>query len=194
MIRFLFALVLLTNSAFGQDLFGTDFDGIFDAHVDEVVRTEKDNGQWEERLTLPGPVLLTRGVDSSGNVFHYGLDQSGNGAVGCFLIIAIDVRATADHCPGTVSPEQASALDKFLEAATQFYARNNIPSRAVSAVRDGIQESISYRTQQMEPAICDGESIKHIQGFASALAAPDSLENIDAALGPPRLPVTNPCL
>jgi hypothetical protein len=120
-----------------------------------------------------------------------GLDESGEGAVGCFVSILATIESAVQACEVSLPADQAAIQKTYLDEALTFYAANAIPAvdKATAQARfDALVAS------QIEGALPFCGNLNIMTELADRLFTTDSRAEVTGMMSTPRLPVANPCL
>jgi hypothetical protein len=185
MLRWM-VLALLATPAMGQDRQIIDYDALFRDKAAEVV-TEQRDGLTIRTLNLPGNVVVQDTGTSDGIV---AFDQSDGGAVGCFLMIYVQLGDALKICPALGTAEDRVRHAAYVSRVNVFVAANAYPPMTVAEL-EGLLDTYAKPTDQ---AICGRFDDIDMDGFIAGFLGPDMDAQLDKALATPRLPVNNPCL
>ena len=143
----------------------------------------------EVRQILPvGPVTLL--FDRTMTNPYTGLDESGEGAVGCFVSILATIASAVAACEVELPAEQLAIQTDYQSRALDFYAAN-VPDADRMTVQDRFDALIAGQIAATRPFCAN---VDLVTDLADRIFTPDSAAEIDGMLSIPRLPVSNPCL
>lgn len=161
-----------------------DYQGLFAQSAESV----EVLSQTRTALTV-GPVIVLR--DKTEPREYTGIDESGQGAVGCFVTILATIESALQACEARLPPAQAAIQATYLDEALSFYAANAVPV----ADRDTVQARFdALVASQIAGALPFCANLDVVTNLADRLFTPDSRAEITGMLSIPRLPVANPCL
>jgi hypothetical protein len=170
--------------AFADPLDLIDYEGLFADNADkvQVVSTARQILQLEN-------ITILR--DSNEARQYTGLDESGEGAVGCFVSILATIESALQACEASLPEDQAAVQATYLDQALSFYAENAVPAASRETVQDRFDALVASQIIGARP-YCSNLSV--VTNLADRIFAPDSRAEIDGMMSLPRLPVSNPCL
>jgi len=149
---------------------------------DNAARIER-RPDGTEVLAMPGGVIVTRKGDTV-------LENDPSGAVGCSLVLWINMRIIVDACVG-LSPSEAAMADARIERQMRFAAENSWPPIAVEDLRAAFaRHAWPVTEKQCDQARNEG----WLKSELEMLRDPAGDAKLDRLLATPRLPVMNPCL
>ncbi|MFT6075886.1 MAG: hypothetical protein ACJAZ1_002818 [Yoonia sp.] len=122
---------------------------------------------------------------------YTGLDESGEGAVGCFVTILATIESALQACEATLSDDQAAVQASYLDEALSFYAANAVPPVSRATVQERFDALVA---SQIEGALPYCANLSVVTNLAEQIFSADSRAEIDGMMSVPRLPVSNPCL
>ena len=166
-----------------------DYELVMSQHTDEVVATTDDSGQLVRLLSLPGQIEVScRGP--VGQADCWGSDLSGQGGVGCALVVVATLDAMAKTCPGFASEVEGQRLDKTARSIAVFVMENTVPARPVNELDQFLLE-ISQEARQ-------GCAIPNdVRELKTDVVADETWsqveEELEQMLAVPRLPVGGDC-
>ena len=184
MNRFAITLLLCAGQAGADPLGLIDYEALFAENAADVEVVSPDRS-----ILQIGEVTILRGSDLG---FEFtGLDESGEGAVGCFVSVLASLEAAVQACGIVLTPEQEAARADYRSMALKFYSANALPPATIESVRDAYARLISDEVLGVLP-FCDNAD--QFVTFANRLFAPEARPEIEGMMSIQRLPVTNPCL
>lgn len=184
MNRLAMILVLCAGQAGADPLGLIDYEALFAENAADVEVVSPDRS-----ILQVGAVTILRGSDEG---FEFtGLDESGEGAVGCFVSVLASLEAAVQTCEIVLTPEQEAARADYRTMALGFYADNVIPPATIDTVTDAYAGLVSGEMAGVLP-FCDNAD--QFVTFATRLFAPEARPEIEGMMSIPRLPVSNPCL
>ena len=160
-----------------------DYEGLFAANPDAV----EDISELRQILRVGEVTLLYDRVEDKP---YAGIDESGEGAVGCFVGILATIESAVQACEVTLPDEQLAIQSDYQTRALDFYA-DNLPGVDRTTVQDRFDALVSGQVEGTRPFCAN---IDLVTDLADRIFTPDSAEEIDGMLSIPRLPVGNPCL
>lgn len=122
---------------------------------------------------------------------YTGIDESGLGAVGCFVSILATIESAHAACEAELPEEQFAKHQDYLNKVVSFYAENlpyPMPTALVHSRYYGLMES------QIEGARPFCSNLDLVTNLADRLFSPEGEAEVNRMLSKPRLPVANPCL
>lgn len=183
-MRCLFLAVgLLATPLAADPLDLIDYEGLFAANADAV----EDASEVLQILTMGEVTLL---YDRTVETPYTGLDESGEGAVGCFVGILATIESAVRACEVQLPADQLLIQQDYQTRALDFYAAN-VPDTDRDTVQDRFDALVSGQIEGTRPFCAN---IDLVTDLADRIFTPDSAEEIDGMLSIPRLPVSNPCL
>jgi hypothetical protein len=181
-------LALLAAPAMGQDRAIIDYDALFRDKAAEVV-TSDEGGRTVETLMLPGEVMVRKADDRV-----VGMDQSEDGAVGCFFMIYVDLGASLQSCSVLGTSEERARYKDYMSRINTFVATNAYRPMTVEEV-EGLVRTVQERADAPGCDRFDDEDMKGFIGtFVENFLSAEMGAVLDMSLATPRLPVNNPCL
>ncbi|MEM9788457.1 MAG: hypothetical protein AAF801_18310, partial [Pseudomonadota bacterium] len=161
-----------------------DYERLFAENAEEVEVVSADR-----EILKVGDITILRGSDEG---FEYtGLDQSGQGSVGCFVSVLASLESAMRACEVTLPPEQQAISDAYRADALAFYAANAFPPAELAEVERRFEALIASELEMSRP-FCANPSV--VTDFSDRLFVEDTRPEIDGMMSIPRLPVANPCL
>ncbi|MEP3347424.1 MAG: hypothetical protein ABJN34_07800 [Litoreibacter sp.] len=183
-MKWLVMALMLAGPAAAQTALDTDFEKL----VEEA-------GSQDEVVTHG--VTIIRERMPNGPTSYEAFDGTDQGAVGCWMMIAVHASAMDRQCELSVNPSERAALDNLLGGIARFYAENNVPimpeGRDLVAVRSAIEMLIKGESTTIIPENCTGEPADFVESFVDNLSVTASEEHFQNVLGPKRIPVMSPC-
>lgn len=172
-------MVILSTHAAQADVLGlNDYDLIFEENAADIVVGEDGT----ETLNLPGGVRLSRLNSQLTGAY----DLSGEGALGCSVMIMSELQGYQKYCEGPMSDAAVERLDEQMDTVLDFYARNAYPPTDLGRAREAYDTMVKSRTGcRADPYIL---SMLEQFNVAEMSFEADDLDGVD------RLPVNNPCL
>lgn len=161
-----------------------DYAGIFAQNADKVVEVSPARSI----LQLENVTILH---DTNEATEYAGLDESGEGAVGCFVSILATIESALQACEVTLPDGQAAIQAIYLDEALSFYAANTVPVASRETVQDRFDALVASQIEGARP-YCANLSV--VTNLAAQIFNPDSRAEIAGMMSLPRLPVSNPCL
>jgi hypothetical protein len=183
-MRLTMILAFCAAPAVADPLALMDYDALFAANATEV--EVKDDGLF---TLQQGDVTLIR---RSGDTVEYsGVDQSGEGAMGCFVSVLASLDGALRACDIALAPAQIATQDVYRDDALAFYGANVYPPAASETVLERY-EALVVQEAEIAMPFCDDP--EQFVTFADRLFAPQSGAEIERMMSTPRWPVANPCL
>ncbi len=161
-----------------------DYEAVFEqnaADVEEVSETRS--------LLRVGDIALIR--DPALPRTFAGIDESGQGAVGCYVTILATIESALLACEGSLPAAQSARQKSYLEQALAFYAENTIPPAAPELVRARYDALVASQIEGARP-FCSNLDL--VTDLADRIFSDDGAGEISDMLSIPRLPVEFPCL
>lgn len=161
-----------------------DYEGLFEQRAADV---EAVSGT-RNILRLDDVTLIQ---DPTGIREYTGIDESGLGAVGCFVSILATIESAYQACEVDLPENQSAKHDEYLRQAVDFYSENlshPTPTGLVYLRYYGLVES------QTEGARAFCSNLDLVTTLADRLFSPEGEAEVNRMLSQPRLPVANPCL
>ena len=121
---------------------------------------------------------------------YTGVDESGRGAVGCFVGILATIESAVRACEVALPPEQLVIQSDYQTRALDFYAAN-VPDTDRATVQERFDALVESQIEGTRPFCAN---VDLVTDLADRIFTPDSAAEIDGMLQVPRLPVSNPCL
>ncbi len=161
-----------------------DYDAIFADNADSIAEIN------DARSILQiGDVTLLR--DTNEVQQYTGLDESGEGAVGCFVTILATIESALQACEVSLPDEQAAIQATYLNEALSFYAENAVPAASRETVQERFDALVASQIEGARP-YCSNLNV--VTNLADQIFTADSRAEIEGMMSLPRLPVSNPCL
>ncbi len=184
MKRLAIIAALCAGPAFADPLDLNDYAALFADNADkvQVVSPARSILQLEDITILH---------DTNEARQYTGLDESGEGAVGCFVSILATIESALQACEVALPADQTAIQATYLDEALSFYAANTSPPSTRETVQDRFDALVASQVQGARP-FCENLSI--INNLADQIFTADSRAEIDGMMSLPRLPVSNPCL
>lgn len=177
------ALALLASPLAADPLDLIDYEGLFTERADQV----EDVNETRQILRVGEVTLLYDRLEVNG---YTGLDESGQGAVGCFVSILATIESAVLACEIDLPDAQVAIRDDYLTRALDFYA-DNISGVDRSDVQERFDGLVGSQVESTRPFCAN---IDLVTDLADRIFTPESAAEIDGMLSVPRLPVSNPCL
>ncbi|MDX8350066.1 hypothetical protein SLH49_18910 [Cognatiyoonia sp. IB215446] len=185
MTKYVAAFVMLLAARAGADPLGLiDYEQLFAENADAVEAADADRD-----LLQVGDIVILRGNED--DVTFMGLDQSGHGAVGCFVSVLASLESALLACEVTLPAEQQAISDDYRARALAFYAENAFPPADPAEVMRRYDALVASEIDLARP-FCSDPSV--VTDFSDRLFVADTNDEIDGMMSIPRLPVANPCL
>ena len=180
-----FALALAVTAAplAADPLDLIDYEGLFAANAAMV-----EDVSEVRQILRQGPVILL--YDRTMDNPYTGLDESGEGAVGCFVGILATIESAVQACEVRLPPEQLAIQDDYQSRALDFYAAS-VPGVERGLVQERFDALVRGEIENTRPYCAN---IDLVTDLADRIFSPDSAAEIEGMLSLPRLPVSNPCL
>lgn len=183
-MRLTMILALCAGPALADPLDLIDYDGLFEANAADVEISDDDRS-----VLKLGDVSIIQ--DRSNGVQYTGVDQSGEGAVGCFVSVLASLEGVLRACDIALTPEQEVTQGAYRDDVLAYYGRNVQPEASLETVVDRYNALVAAEVEIAKP-FCDDPEQFII--FADRLFAPEARAEIEGMMSTPRLPVINPCL
>ena len=183
-MRFLAMIAALVGTqVYADPLDLIDYEGLFAANADAV----EDVSEVRQILRVGEVTLLYDRLEDSP---YTGIDESGFGAVGCFVGILATIESAVQACEVTLPDAQLTIQSDYQSRALDFYAAN-VPNTDRATVQERFDALVSGQIEGTRPFCAN---IDLAIDLADRIFTPDSATEIDGMLSVPRLPVANPCL
>ncbi len=160
--------------------------------ADQVVERRTDDGTVIRELTLEPGISVTEQTAPGGEPQYLAADLSEGGAVGCLLLIQVEVRMILGACPGSFPGIETATLDAQIERVSRWAAANAYPPLDADVTMGWVEERLAQGTDAACPDL--GEANPDIGALVAWITGPEAAGWIDETLAEPRLPVMNPCL
>lgn len=184
MKRILALLALWVAPVAADPLELIDYEALFAENPDQVT-TASDN----RKVLQMGDIVLLR--DQADGISYTGIDQSGQGAVGCFVSVLASLESALQACEVTLSPEQKAISDAYRAEALAFYAENAFPRVELAEVARRYDALVASEIEMSRP-FCSDLSV--VTDFSDRLFVDETRAEVEGMMSIPRLPVANPCL
>jgi len=183
-MRLILLALLAASPGFADPLELIDYEAFF-AQDDAIVENVDDT----RSTVMVDDVMIIR--DQSDGTRYTGVDQSGQGAVGCFVSVLAALEAAQQACDITLSQDQLDRQASYRRLALIFYGRNVQPPTTLENVQARYAALVATEVEASKQ-FCDAPD--EFTDFADRLFAPQALAEIEGMMSVPRLPVANPCL
>lgn len=161
-----------------------DYAGLFDTNPADVEDVSEARSVLRiDDVTLLRDENLPRGFT--------GIDESGVGAVGCYVTILATIESAMRACEAELPADQSALQDDYLMQALTFYAANTVPAAPFDLVKERYDALVSSQVAGARP-FCSNLDL--VTNLADRIFSPDGATEIAGMLSTPRLPVANPCL
>lgn len=184
MIRLTMILALCVGPAFADPLNLIDYEALFEANAEDVEVVGDDRS-----ILRRGDVAIIQ--DRVDGVQYTGLDESGEGAVGCFVAVMASLEGALQACDIALTPEQVVTQDAYRDMALRFYGNNVTPTVDLETI-EGLYAALVASEIAGAAPFCDAPD--QFTTFADRLFAPEARPEIEGMMSVPRLPVANPCM
>ncbi len=161
-----------------------DYEALFDQSASDV----EDVSEMRSLLRI-GDVTLIR--DESLPRGYTGLDEGGQGAMGCFVSILATIESAMQACEAELPQEQAETQRTYLTQALTFYAQNVVPQASFDVVEERYNALVSSQIEGARP-FCSNLDL--ITTLADRVFSAEGEAEVNGMMSTPRLPVANPCL
>ena len=161
-----------------------DYEALFARNAADV----EDLSQSRSILRL-GDVTLIRDPDMPRT--YTGLDESGQGAMGCFVTILATIESAMTACEAALPAEQTALQETYLEQALTFYAENTVPPAPLALVQERYDALVASQISGARP-FCSNLDL--VTTLADRIFSPAGAAEVASMMSVPRLPVENPCL
>lgn len=183
-MRYLALALAIVAAPVAADPLGLiDYEAFFAADPDNIEEVSEIL-----QILEVGPVTLLR--DRTEDVPYTGVDESGQGAVGCFVGILVTIQSAVRACDVALPPEQLTIQSDYQTRALDFYAAN-VPDTDRATVQERFDALVESQIEGTRPFCAN---VDLVTDLADRIFTPDSAAEIDGMLQVPRLPVSNPCL
>ena len=184
MKKLILAAAISAGPAFADPLDLLDYDALFVEKADQI----EVISETRSALSI-GSVILLR--DTTEEREYTGIDESGQGAVGCFVSILATIESSLQACEALLPPEQAEIQATYTQEALSFYAANVLPQVDRATAQDRYDALVASQIAAARPFCA---SLDVVTDLADRLFASESRAEIAGMMSVPRLPVSNPCL
>jgi hypothetical protein len=184
MKRLTMVLALCVGPLAADPLKLVDYEALFAANPDAV-----ENVSEVRSILRVGDVTVLH--DTTEARPYTGLDESGEGAVGCFVSILSTIESALQACDANLPAEQAAIQATYLDEALDFYAANALPATTRAEVDARFADLVA---SQIEGALPYCQNLDVVTNLADRIFTADSRDEITGMMSVPRLPVSNPCL
>ena len=184
MKRLAIIAALCAGPALADPLDLIDYAGLFADNPDKVQVVSPAR----QILQLENITILH---DSNEERQYTGLDESGEGAVGCFVSILATIESALQACEASLPEDQAAIQATYLDEALSFYAQNAVPVASRETVQERFDSLVASQIVAARP-YCSNLSV--VTDLADQIFTIESRAEIDGMMSLPRLPVSNPCL
>lgn len=161
-----------------------DYAGLFEGNSAVV----EDVSETRSVLRM-GDVTLLR--DENLPRGYTGIDESGVGAVGCYVTILATIESAMQACETALPADQAALQKDYLMQALTFYADNTAPPAPFALVEERYNALVSSQVAGARP-FCSNLDL--VTNLADRIFSTDGASEVAGMLSTPRLPVANPCL
>ena len=184
------AAVLAASPAL-SDVF-IDYGQLFLDKADQVTEQIRDDGVVTRELSLEPGITIMQTIEPDKAAEHVAMDMSEGGAVGCLLMIQVELRAMLAGCPGSFPGVDPEGLDTQIAAVSRFVAENAYPPMPLTEVQRFIDRRLDAGPGLECPAAADVDP--DLREMMAAMSGPEAELWVKESLETPRLPVMNPCL
>jgi hypothetical protein len=184
MKRLTIILALCAGPVAADPLDLIDYAALFEQNAADVAEVSETRS-----LLRLGDVTLIR--DESLPRGYTGLDESGQGAMGCFVSILATIESAMKACEAELPPEQAETQGSYLTQALTFYAENVVPQASFELVEERYNALVSSQIEGARP-FCSNLDL--VTSLADRVFSAEGAGEVTGMMSTPRLPVANPCL
>jgi hypothetical protein len=154
-----------------------------------------DNQDKVQVVSSPRQILQLDNItvlhDANEAQQYTGLDESGEGAVGCFVTILATIESALKACETSLPDDQAVVQVTYLDEALSLYAANAVPPASRATAQERFDALVALQIERARP-YCANLSV--VKNLADQIFSADSRAEIDGMTSVPRLPASNPCL
>ncbi len=161
-----------------------NYPALFEQSAAEV----EDVSETRSLLRL-GDVTLIR--DESLPRGYTGLDEGGQGAMGCFVSILATIESAMQACEAELPADQVDTQAAYLKQALTFYAENVVPQTTYEMVEERYNALVASQIAGARP-FCSNLDL--VTRLADRIFSPEGAAEVTGMMSTPRLPVANPCL
>lgn len=122
---------------------------------------------------------------------YAGLDESGQGAMGCFVTILATIESAMQACEAELPAEQVAAQTDYRARALTFYAQNAFPPAPLALVEDRFNALVASQIEGARP-FCSNLDL--VTTLADRIFSADGADEVNGMMSQARLPVAHPCL
>ncbi|PJI93024.1 hypothetical protein BC777_1891 [Yoonia maricola] len=161
-----------------------DYEALFAARAADVM----DVSETRSLLRI-GDVTLIR--DETLPRGYTGLDEGGQGAMGCFVSILATIESAMQACEAELPAAQVDMQTAYRAQALTFYANNVVPPVAFEMVEQRYNALVASQIEGARP-FCSNLDL--VTTLADRIFSSEGAEEVKGMMSTPRLPVANPCL
>jgi hypothetical protein len=169
-----------------------DYGQLFLDKADRVTEHLGDDGVVTRELAIEPGINITQTTEPGTAAEYVAMDMSEGGAVGCLLMVQVELRALLAGCPDSFPSVDPAGLDTQIAAVSRFVAENAYPPMPLAEVQRFIDRRLDAGPGLECPAAADVEP--DLREMMVAMSGPEAELWVKESLEMPRLPVMNPCL
>ena len=161
-----------------------DYEALFAqnaADVEEATETRS--------LLRIGDVILIRDPELPRT--YAGLDESSQGAMGCFVSILATIESAMQACEAELPADQVVAQTDYRARALTFYAQNAFPPASLELVEERYDALVASQIAGARP-FCSNLDL--VTTLADRIFSPEGADEVNGMMSVARLPVAHPCL
>lgn len=161
-----------------------DYETLFVQNAAEVEQATETRS-----LLRMGDVTLIRDPELPRT--YTGLDESSQGAMGCFVTILATIESAMEACEAELPATQTATQTEYRARALTFYAQNTFPPAPLALVEERYNALVASQIAGARP-FCSNLDL--VTTLADRIFSPEGADEVNGMLSVPRLPVAHPCL
>ena len=151
--------------------------------------TDVEEATETRSLLRVGDVILIRDPELPRT--YAGLDESTQGAMGCFVSILATIESAMQACEADLPAEQVATQADYRARALTFYAENTFPPAPLALVEERYSALVASQIEGARP-FCSNLDL--VTTLADRVFSPEGAAEVNGMMSLPRLPVAHPCL
>ncbi len=161
-----------------------DYEALFAQNAADVEQATETRS-----LLRIGDVTLIRDPELPRS--YAGLDESSQGAMGCFVSILATIESAMQACEAELPAAQVAIQADYQARALTFYAQNTFPPAPLALVEERYDALVASQIEGARP-FCSNLDL--VTTLADRIFSPQGADEVNGMLSVPRLPVAHPCL
>ncbi|MEO0903594.1 MAG: hypothetical protein AAFX89_02350 [Pseudomonadota bacterium] len=161
-----------------------DYEALFAEKAADVMEVSETRS-----ILCIGDITLIR--DESLPRGYTGIDEGGQGAMGCFVSILATIESAMQACEAELPADQVETQMAYRTQALTFYGQNTVPEASFELVEERYNALVASQIEGARP-FCSNLDL--VTTLADRVFSDEGAAEISGMMSTPRLPVANPCL